>query len=130
MPSEASKNNRHFIGAGGDRIRNHGMTDLNLTNEDGGKMHSHFQVADVTRMLMSVSQICDNGCEVRFNAKQGWITDSRGKTVGVFKRSGGLYVAEMTLRSPKAHTVVDTVFFGRHRDPSPSARKTASIAAT
>ena len=33
-----------------------------------------------------------------------------GKTIGVFKRSGGLYVAEMTLKSPKAHTVGDTGF--------------------
>ena len=101
--SAASRQGRHFIGAGGDRITNHGQTELNLANDAGKKMRSNFQVADVTRMLMSVSQTCDNDLEVHFNKLRGWVTDEEGKTIATFPRRGGLYVAEMTLKNPDAH---------------------------
>ena len=117
-PSTASQQGRHFIGAGGDRIKNHGQVEINLAHSDGTKVRSNFQVADVTRMLLSVSQICDNDCEVHFNKSRGWITDKHGKTAGTFQRRGGLYVTEMTLKNPRAHTRTPDAGFTR---PEPKA---------
>ena len=105
-PSVSSRQGRHFIGAGGDRILNHGEVEINLcTGASAGntKIHSKFQVADVTRMLMSVSQVCDNDCTVQFDKHKGWVTDKNGKVTATFPRVGGLYVAEMTLKNPNAH---------------------------
>jgi hypothetical protein len=102
MPSESSRRNQHFIGAGGDRIKNHGEAEINLLSSES-KLHSKFQVADVTRMLLSVSQVCDNDCTVQFDKQKGWVTDKQGKVIATFPRVGGLYVAEMALKDPNAH---------------------------
>jgi hypothetical protein len=112
-PSAASRQGRHFIGAGGDRIRNHGQCEINLAQDGAAKVRSNFQVADVTRMLMSVSQICDTDAEVHFNKEKGWVTDKGGKVLATFPRCGGLYVAEMTLKNPKAHEGIPNAGFTR-----------------
>ena len=99
-PSEGSRTNRHFIGPSGERITNHGQTSLNLES-NGQKLQGLFQIADVTRMLMSVSQMCDHDCEVHFNKQRGQVTNSKGKVVATFPRKGGLYTAQMTLKAPR-----------------------------
>jgi len=115
-PSAASRRNQHFVGAGGDRIKNHGETEINLCNGES-KLHSKFQVADVTRMLLSVSQVCDNDCAVQFNKQKGWVTDKHDKVIATFPRVGGLYVAEMTLKSPEAHKGKAAAGFARPGAP-------------
>ena len=101
-PSYGSKHGKHFIAANGGRILNLGESTLNLVDEKGGKLRSNFQIADVSRMLYSVSQICDAGCEVKFD-KSGGLVLKDGRTLARFPRKGGLYVLTTTLRSPDAH---------------------------
>ena len=60
-----------------------------------------FQVAAVTRPLWSVSKICDAGYRALFTKKDAKVLGENGKTVCVFEREGGLYVARMKLRNPK-----------------------------
>jgi len=101
-PSQGSKSGKHFVAANGGRILNLGETVLNLMDEKGGKLRSNFQIAEVSRMLYSVSQICDAGCEVKFNKNEG-LVQKDGRTLARFPRKGGLYVLTTTMRSPDAH---------------------------
>jgi hypothetical protein len=68
--------------------------------EDG--MKTTVQVAEVSRPLMSVSQICDAHSDNRviFSASEG-IVMRKGVVLARYPRSGGLYVAEMEIDDAK-----------------------------
>ena len=77
--------------------------------EPGGKTSkSVFQVADVTRALYSVSEICDDGCEVHFAATEAVVTKG-GKVITRFGREGGVYTVELEI---KPDTGVQPPFVG------------------
>ena len=80
-----------------------GQSALNLAPMDDStvELKSCFQIARVTRPLMSVGKICDNGMKVEFNDKQAVVRDRDGAQVCVFERQpGGLYLAKFRLKSP------------------------------
>ena len=86
----------------GDRgtIPNMGQSRLNLSQE-GNDIESVFQIAAVTRPLMSVGRICDEGHRVTFDSVMAVVHDKDGKELCRFHRKdGGLYVAKLTLRNP------------------------------
>jgi hypothetical protein len=65
-------------------------------------LRSVFQIAKVTRPLMSVGKICDNGMEILFDDKRAVIRDkSDGSELCVFERKpGGLYIGKFRLKAP------------------------------
>ena len=64
-------------------------------------MQSVFQIAAVTRPLMSVGRIRDEGHEITFNNKCFVARTKEGEELCKFTREpGGLYVAKLKLRSP------------------------------
>ena len=64
-------------------------------------LKSTFQVAKVTRPLMSVGKICDQGHTVSFDKDKAIIRNAAGKEVAIFeRRNGGLYTAKMVLKAP------------------------------
>ena len=79
-----------------------------MTSEVGGDvrgLQSCFQVAQVTRPLMSVSRVCDQGLRCIFDDEQATVVDKKtGKEVTVFQRRGGLYIAKMKLKAPAGFT--------------------------
>ena len=89
------------MGDGG-TIPNLGQSQLNLSDESIGRdIQSVFQVAAVTRPLMSVGKICDEGHSVTFNSIMAVVHGSDGSELCRFVRnSSGLYVAKLKLRSP------------------------------
>ena len=69
--------------------------------EQNSELQSIFQIAAVTRPLMSVGKICDEGMNVTFDKNKAMVTDKNGREVCKFERQGnGLYVASLKLRSP------------------------------
>ena len=95
---------QHFTGAGGHRMKNMGQLRLHLRADNGKKgrdIKTTFQVAKVTRPLMSVSKICDAGLWVKFTKNLAVIMDENDKEVCRFIRRGGLYVARMKIRNPR-----------------------------
>ena len=93
VPSAASIAGKHFMGANGKTIINKGQAAVRMKAPDTGAMiNSVFQVAQVSRPLYSVSKICDSGCEVTFNNKEGRVLTKSGKLIATFPRRGGLYV--------------------------------------
>jgi hypothetical protein len=66
--SGGSKRGQKFLMGDGGEISNLGQKSLNLCDLEGNEVQSVFQIAAVTRPLMSVGRICDEGHEVTFNA--------------------------------------------------------------
>ena len=88
------------MGDGG-TIPNLGQSQLNLSDEDRD-IQSVFQIAAVTRPLMSVGKICDSGMEILFNDQRAVVRDkSDGTELCVFERKpGGLYIGKFRLKAP------------------------------
>ena len=64
-------------------------------------MKSIFQIARVTRPLMSVGKMCDNGLTILFDDKRAVVRDKGGLEVCTFERApGGLYLGKFRLKSP------------------------------
>ena len=81
-------------------MRNHGQKTLNLASEKCS-FSSVFQIAAVTRPLMSVGRICDEGHSITFNAVMAVVHGKDGSELCRFQRNaGGLNVAKLKLRSP------------------------------
>ena len=87
------------MGDGG-TIPNLGQSQLNLSDE-GRDIESIFQVAAVTRPLMSVGRICDEGYTITFDQVMAVVKSKEGAELCRFQRNNsGLYVAKLKLRNP------------------------------
>ena len=71
-------------------------------NDSNQPLQSIFQIAKVTRPLMSVGKICDNGMEILLNEERAVVRDKRdGSELCVFERKpGGLYIGKFRLKAP------------------------------
>ena len=80
-----------------------GQKQLNLSdNAAGSDLQSIFQIAAVTRPLMSVGKICGEGHEITFNNVSAVVRSKEGAEFCRFHRepTGGMYVAKLRLRNP------------------------------
>ena len=106
--SPGSRRGANFIIGNGELVPNEGQAHLNLAAEMGNLsqqlVRSTFQVADLTRPLMSVSQICSQGHKCVFDGEQAMVVAQDGETICKFRKQGGLYVATMKLKSPSPFT--------------------------
>ena len=66
-PSPGSKRGLHYVSATDHRIPNVGEVDLEFMTEEGHQDKILFQVADVNKPFMSISDRIDNGCRVVFD---------------------------------------------------------------
>ena len=98
--SPGSRSGQRFLMGDGGTIVKIGQKSLN-PSDDGNDLGSVFQIAAVTRPLMSVGKICDEGHNITFDANQAVVRDKGGVELRKFHRTpGGLYVAKMRLRNP------------------------------
>ena len=102
--SAGSKVGQHFVVGDGGKLRNFGEWNLNFeAPREGGvnSVSSIFQVAKVTRPLMSVGHICDQGLTVTFDKTNAIVRSPNGVEVCRFIRGpSGLYTAKMKLKQP------------------------------
>jgi hypothetical protein len=103
--SAGSRRGQNFIVGNGEKVPNEGQVRLNMEAPmvDGAAMpiQSTFQVAEISRPLMSVSKICDQGYTCVFTKDGAQVLGSDRKPVCEFGRSNGLYVANMKLKPPE-----------------------------
>jgi len=99
QPSEGSKRGTGFVGVDGVRIANEGEVELNLAGPQG-KFKSTFQVAKVTRPLMSIARICDKGHRVVFEKGHASVLNGQGQEICRFARRGNLYMIDVKLKAP------------------------------
>jgi len=101
--SPGSRGGQGFLVGNGERVPNIGQVNLNL--ETDGKVRNGikttFQIAKVSRALMSVGRLCDVGLKVEFDDTKARVLDRDGYEAYVFERqSGGLYIAKFRLKKP------------------------------
>ena len=98
--SPGSRSGQRFLLGDGGTKANLGRKSLNLS-DDGSDLLSVFQIAAVTRPLMSVGKICVEWHNITFDAIQAVVRDKSGAELCKFYRTpGGLYYAKMRLRNP------------------------------
>ena len=103
VASPGSARGQCFIVGDGGKLENMGQRAINMQplQDSSVDMQSCFQTARVTRPLMSVGKMCDNGLEVTFNDKRAIVRDKDGAQVCVFERApGGLYLGKFRLKCP------------------------------
>ena len=99
--SAGSRRGQKFVMGDGGQLGNLGQKVLKLGSKECPDITSTFQIANVTRPLMSVGKICDEGLTVEFAKTRAVVLDANKKIVCIFERQpGGLYVAKMRLRAP------------------------------
>ena len=100
--SPGSRRGQEFLMGDGGFIPNLGQSQLNLSDTAVGRnIESVFQIAAVTRPLMSVGRMCDEEHSITFAAVMAVVHGKDGSEVWRFQRNGsGLYVAKPKLRSP------------------------------
>ena len=101
--SAGSRAGQHLVGAGGHNMANRGQMRLNMRANNGRKgrdVRTTFQVARVTRPLMSVSKICDAVMSMKLSSTMAAIEDANDKEFCRFFRKGGSYIASMKFRNP------------------------------
>ena len=89
-PSPGSRRGQHFISASKDRIPNVGEQVLNVVTEDGSEGRIKYQVADISRPLNAVSDICDGGNRVIFGKSGGIIYNISSGKETYFNREEGI----------------------------------------
>ena len=113
LQSAGSKRKQNFVVGNGHKIPNKGEVHLNLEAEVLGsknQLQTIFQVADITRPLMSVSKICDQGLKCVFDKDKATVLNDKGEMVCEFQRRGGLYVTTMKLKRPVEEGISKTPF--------------------
>ena len=71
--SEMASMGQSFVAADHGRIENKGQQALYDTTNEGRRGMTRYQIGDVSRPLMAVSQTCDAGNHVLFTSDGGWI---------------------------------------------------------
>ena len=100
--SPGSLRGQEFLMGDGGTIKNLGQKSLNLTDVAADRdLVSTFQIAAVTRPLMSVGKICDEGHNITFDSIKPVVRNKHGAELCQFDcQPGGLYVPRMKLRNP------------------------------
>ena len=92
-PSSGSRKGQTFCAADGGVLPNVGEKSLVIHPEHARQsFKATYQITEVTKPLMSVAKMTDNGLEVTFTKTGGYITNAAtGETEVWFPREGNLY---------------------------------------
>ena len=105
QPSAGSRANRCYTDAGGRSIRNEGESVVEMKLPAGESVSNScaaaFQIADVSRPLLSVSKICEKGNDVLCRDNCAFILDKNHNVVAKFEKRNGLYAATLAVKNPK-----------------------------
>ena len=96
-PSEGSKRGQKYTSASKHKIKNLGEQHCRAFTENGEPTEVLFQVADVSKPLVSVSAICENGNRVIFGRSGGVVQNLRTGNQIPFRRENGIYILSMWL---------------------------------
>ena len=95
VPSEGSKRGQRFTSASKHKLKNLGEQKIKACSEEGEDLEVLFQIADVSKPLVSVSAICERGNRVIFGRSGGVVKNVRTGHEIPFHRKNGIYVLSM-----------------------------------
>ena len=102
--SAGSRAGQSFQGASGKVIDNEGEINVAMLAPGCvGELLSCFQIAKVTRPLLSVPRMTESGkITVLCKKEEALVLDENQKTLARFTRNGGLYTCVMQVRNPRS----------------------------
>ena len=92
VDTAASRAGVYYTSADGAKISNVGQQTLPVALENGVRTSAVFQVADVSRPLMSVGKVCEMGNRVLFGAGGGYILNIESGEATPFYKKDGVYI--------------------------------------
>ena len=96
-PSPGSLRGQNYTSASQHKLKNFGQQTIRACTEDGDETEVLFQIADVSKPLVSVSSMCERGNRVLFGRSGGVVQNLQtGKEIP-FYRQNGMYVLSMWL---------------------------------
>ena len=98
-PSPGSRRGQHYVSASKQRLPNLGQVTLNALTNDYEKTLMTFQVAEVSRPLTSVGEVCDRGNLVVFGPGGGYILSLNGQSRTKFQRNKGIYELDLWIEN-------------------------------
>ena len=96
-PSPGSIRGQTYATASKEKLPNLGQQHLQACTEEGEYTEVLFQIADVSKPLVSVSAICEKGNRVIFGRSGGIVQNLRTGSETPFRRLSGIYVLDMWL---------------------------------
>ena len=96
-----SKQNRDYRAASGGTLPNLGQQRVPIVTEAGGQASLTWQIASVTKPLLSVGHLCDRGNTVVFSHDGGYVENASTGARAQFRRDNG--VCHLTLYVPRPH---------------------------
>ena len=79
------------------KLPNLGQQTISAVTSEYNRAAMTVQIADVSRPLTSVGEVCDRGNFVLFGPKGGYILPLEGGSRTRFERTGGIYELELWL---------------------------------
>ena len=95
VDSDASRAGVYYTAANGGKLYNLGQTHIPIAMDNDYRTMATFQVADVSRPLMSVSKVCEMGNRVVFGAGGGYILNLETGATIPFETKDGIYVFKL-----------------------------------
>ena len=96
---EAQHKGKYF-GADGSPIDEYGQLTINAVLEEGAEMKTSFDIAKITRPLLSVNQISQNGHQVIFGKSESYIKLQGSNKRVPLRAEGRLYMLDMWCKIP------------------------------
>ena len=87
----------YYTSANGGHIPNLGEQHVPVCLANGARTIATFQVAEVSRPLMSVARLCEMGNRILFGANGGVILNLKTGDVTPFQKEEGVYTFEMMI---------------------------------
>ena len=97
-PSDGSRRGQQFTSASKHKLKNMGEQRCKAYTENGEPTEVLFQIADVSKPLVSVSAICERGNRVIFGRCGGVVQNLKSGTQVPFYRKNGIYILSMWLQ--------------------------------
>ena len=95
VPSEGSRRGQRFTSASKHKLKNLGEQKIQACSEEGQDLEVLFQIAGVSKPLVSVSSICERGNRVIFGRSGGVVKSIKTGHEIPFHRKNGIYVLSM-----------------------------------
>ena len=96
--SPGSKRGQQFSSASKHKLKNLGEQHIHACTEEGDDMEILFQIADISKPLVSISSICERGSRVLFGRAGSVVINNKTGHQIPFYKENGVYVLTMWMQ--------------------------------
>ena len=97
--TEQSKAGNEFVAANGRKMKNQGQKVISFAMPDGEGKKIRAQIADVTRMLISVSNMTKAGYGVHLDESNPYIQNVKTRKITKLRHKNGIFLLDMWINT-------------------------------